>query len=137
MFPHFRGLDRGGEFCNFSPFFLDFRPLWLPGPSKEHLQGRNKCKKISFGKLFWPQNELSAGGRCKPHKNQGSHIHHQNLSSVAPLSSPKRFTPQTSIDPVQRVSKYRSSQCRFCAELEKLSSKNWKKYSRWGQRRKN
>ena len=26
IFPHFRGLDRGGEFCNFSPFFGDFRP---------------------------------------------------------------------------------------------------------------
>ena len=25
IFPHFRGLDRGGEFCNFSPFFRDFR----------------------------------------------------------------------------------------------------------------
>ena len=25
-FPHFRGSDRGGEFCNFSPFFGDFRP---------------------------------------------------------------------------------------------------------------
>ena len=26
VFPHFRGLDRGGEFCNFFPFFGDFRP---------------------------------------------------------------------------------------------------------------
>ena len=26
IFPHFRGLDRGAEFCNFSPFFGDFRP---------------------------------------------------------------------------------------------------------------
>ena len=26
IFPHFRGLDRGGEFCNFFPFFGDFRP---------------------------------------------------------------------------------------------------------------
>ena len=26
FFPHFRGLDRGGEFCNFFPFFGDFRP---------------------------------------------------------------------------------------------------------------
>ena len=26
IFRYFRGLDRGGEFCNFSPFFGDFRP---------------------------------------------------------------------------------------------------------------
>ena len=26
IFPHFRGLDRGGEFCNFFPFFGDFGP---------------------------------------------------------------------------------------------------------------
>ena len=26
IFPHFRGLDRGGEFCNFFPFFGDSRP---------------------------------------------------------------------------------------------------------------
>ena len=31
-FPHFRGSDRGGEFCNFSPFFGDFRPGGFPGP---------------------------------------------------------------------------------------------------------
>ena len=32
QFPHFRGSDRGGEFCNFSPFFGDFRPGGFPGP---------------------------------------------------------------------------------------------------------
>ena len=26
IFPHFRGLDQGGGFCNFSPFFGDCRP---------------------------------------------------------------------------------------------------------------
>ena len=31
IFPHFRGSDRGGEFCNFSPFFGDFRPGGFPG----------------------------------------------------------------------------------------------------------
>ena len=30
-FPHFRGSDRGGEFCNFSPFFGDFHPGGSPG----------------------------------------------------------------------------------------------------------
>ena len=31
-FPFFRGSERGGEFCNFSPFFADFRPGGFPGP---------------------------------------------------------------------------------------------------------
>ena len=32
IFPHFRGSARGGEFCNFSPFFGDLRPGGSPGP---------------------------------------------------------------------------------------------------------
>ena len=31
IFPHLRGLDRGGEFCNFSPFFGDSRPEGFRG----------------------------------------------------------------------------------------------------------
>ena len=30
--PHFRGSIWGGEFCNFAPFFGDFRPGGIPGP---------------------------------------------------------------------------------------------------------
>ena len=32
IFPHFRVSDRGGEFCNFSPFFGNFQPGGFPGP---------------------------------------------------------------------------------------------------------
>ena len=34
-FPHFSGVGpKNGEFCNFSPFFGDFRSGDFPGPSK-------------------------------------------------------------------------------------------------------
>ena len=33
-FPHFRGSDRGGEFCNFFPIFRGFPPRRLSEPSK-------------------------------------------------------------------------------------------------------
>ena len=35
-FSHFRGSDRGGESCNFSPFFGDFHPSGFPGPLREN-----------------------------------------------------------------------------------------------------
>ena len=43
IFPHFRGSDRGGEFCNLSPFFGDFRPGGFPGP----LGGKQLVNEVS------------------------------------------------------------------------------------------
>ena len=39
-FRHLRGSERGGEFCNFSPFFGDFRPGGFQGP----LMGKNNSQ---------------------------------------------------------------------------------------------
>ena len=53
IFPHFRGLDRGGEFCNFFPFFGDF-PL---GGFRGSLRGkttRNPRSKTGTIKLRDP-----------------------------------------------------------------------------------
>ena len=46
-FPHFRGLDRGGEFCDFSPFFGDFRPDGLPGPLRGKTTRKTRTLKVS------------------------------------------------------------------------------------------
>ena len=43
IFPHFRGLDRGGGFCNFFPFFGDSRPGGFRG-SVRGKTTRNACK---------------------------------------------------------------------------------------------
>ena len=44
-FPHFRGSDRGGEICNFYPFFGDFRPGGFPGPLRGKTTRRSKTSK--------------------------------------------------------------------------------------------
>ena len=46
IFPHFRGLDRGGEFCNFSPFFGDFRLRGFRGS----VRGKTNRKSMV---IFW------------------------------------------------------------------------------------
>ena len=46
IFPHFRGLDRGGEFCNFSPFFGDFRAGGFRGSVRE-IRRKQSSAKIS------------------------------------------------------------------------------------------
>ena len=51
-FPHFRGSDRGGEFCNFSPFFGDFRPGGFPSPLRGKTT-RNARLKIGPRSGFW------------------------------------------------------------------------------------
>ena len=47
-FPHFRGSDRGGEICNFSTFFGDFRPGGFPGPLRGKTT-RKTCWGIELG----------------------------------------------------------------------------------------
>ena len=49
IFPHFRGSDRGGELCNFSPFFGDFHPGGFPGPSK----GKNNLQVFTYSWSFF------------------------------------------------------------------------------------
>ena len=50
IFPHFRGLDRGGEFCNFSPFFGDSRPGGFRG-SVRGKTTRKYSTNVSAGKI--------------------------------------------------------------------------------------
>ena len=58
-FPHFRGLHRGGEFCNFSPIFRGFPPRWLPGPSKGKNNSQSSLAEpalenwVEVSKLSW------------------------------------------------------------------------------------
>ena len=62
IFPHFRGLDRGGEFCNFFPVFGDFHPGGFRGSV------RRKTTRNSFLHLaLWPSMLLLQGSmRANP-----------------------------------------------------------------------
>ena len=43
IFPFFRGSGRGGAFCNFSPFFGDFRPGGFAGPPSKGKNNSQPC----------------------------------------------------------------------------------------------
>ena len=65
-FPHFRGWDRGGEFCNFSLFFGDFRPGGFPGPVRGKTTRNSSTKRVlSLGKMrdLIPCDQRIAGDR--------------------------------------------------------------------------
>ena len=54
VFPHFQGSDRRGEFCNFSPFFGDFRPSAFPGPLTEKTTRKTKRAVPIMGRCPFP-----------------------------------------------------------------------------------
>ena len=72
-FPQFRGSERGGEFCNFSPFFGDFRPSGFPGPLRGKTTRKPRCSQQNHlpGKVrvstHWPPPPLRKY-LCRPFK---------------------------------------------------------------------
>ena len=53
IFAYFRGSDRGGEFCNFSPFSGDFHP----GGFRGSVRGKTTRKARLFFSRFGPSGE--------------------------------------------------------------------------------
>ena len=60
IFPHFRGLDRGGEFCHFFPFFGDFRP----GGFRSSVRGKTTRKSNSKIRTGAHRKMLLVNLRC-------------------------------------------------------------------------
>ena len=64
-FPHFRGSEWGGEFCNFSPFFRDFRPGGFPGPLRGKTTRKSQCNAPSLHTVdlisSWKKGSLGRG----------------------------------------------------------------------------
>ena len=58
-------------------------------PEKEKAH-TTTTERESLGELFWPKNFPGRRWIQKPYKNQESHIHQRNLSSVAPFFSAKK-----------------------------------------------
>ena len=86
-------LSQGHLDVNQSKKFM-FMCLFSPGETGTTCQTAEKKKaytttteRKSFGELFWPKRKTfqTGGGYKSPIKNQENHIHHRNLSSVAPI----------------------------------------------------
>ena len=50
IFPHFRGLDRGGGFCIFVPIFRGFPPRGLPGLCEGKNNSQCKIQKVEHSR---------------------------------------------------------------------------------------
>ena len=92
IFLHFRGLDRGGEFCNFSPIFRGFPLQGLPGKTTRNTSAQSFLAKLPQGLKELSQAQ-QALGKCGSNTSQLTALTEvitELVSGVAPANQTKQ-----------------------------------------------